>query len=70
MDFLENDSLVDGDKYYSTGGLYATWFSTQARADDGTVVRFTVPLDRAGIERLDDFDAVGQRLTASGMPVS
>jgi len=58
--------VVDGEKYYSTGGLYASWFSAQAVADDGTVVRFTVPVDRAGVEVLDDFDAVGQRLTASG----
>ncbi len=60
------DWIVSGEKYYSTGGLYASWFSTQARADDGTVIRFTVPFDREGVERLDDFDAVGQRLTASG----
>lgn len=58
--------VVNGEKYYSTGGLYASWFSTQALAEDGTAVRFTVPVDRAGVERLDDFDAVGQRLTASG----
>ena len=58
--------MVDGEKYYSTGGLYASWFSTQAVAEDGTVVRFTVPVDRDGVELLDDFDAVGQRLTASG----
>jgi len=58
--------VVDGEKYYSTGGLYASWFSAQAVADDGTVVRFTVPVDREGVELLDDFDAVGQRLTASG----
>ncbi|WP_036508022.1 acyl-CoA dehydrogenase family protein [Nocardia aobensis] len=61
-----DDWIVDGEKYYSTGGLYASWFSTQARTEDGTVLRFTVPVDRAGVERLDDFDAVGQRLTASG----
>lgn len=58
--------VIDGEKYYSTGGLYARWFSTQARTAEGEVVRFTVPLDRAGVQRLDDFDAVGQRLTASG----
>jgi len=58
--------IVDGEKYYSTGGLYASWFSSQAVAEDGTVVRFTVPVDREGVELLDDFDAVGQRLTASG----
>lgn len=58
--------VVDGAKYYSTGGLYAQWFSAQAVTDDGTLVRFTVPTDREGVELLDDFDAVGQRLTASG----
>jgi alkylation response protein AidB-like acyl-CoA dehydrogenase len=58
--------VLNGEKYYSTGGLYAAWFSSQAKAEDGTVVRFTVPVDREGVERLDDFDAVGQRLTASG----
>ncbi|MTE15687.1 acyl-CoA dehydrogenase family protein [Nocardia aurantiaca] len=60
------DWIVDGEKYYSTGGLYASWFSTQALTEDGDILRFTVPVDRAGVERLDDFDAVGQRLTASG----
>ncbi|MGW4369520.1 acyl-CoA dehydrogenase family protein [Nocardia takedensis] len=58
--------VVDGEKYYSTGGLYAAWFSTQALSEDGEVVRFTVPVERDGVELLDDFDAVGQRLTASG----
>jgi alkylation response protein AidB-like acyl-CoA dehydrogenase len=58
--------VIDGEKYYSTGGLYASWFSGLAKAEDGTVLSFTVPVDREGVERLDDFDAVGQRLTASG----
>ncbi|WP_278265780.1 acyl-CoA dehydrogenase family protein [Nocardia sp. AG03] len=60
------DWVVDGEKYYSTGGLYAQWFGTQARTEDDEILRFTVPVDRAGVRRLDDFDAVGQRLTASG----
>lgn len=58
--------VINGEKYYSTGQLYATWFGAQAVTADGTVVRFTVPVDRAGVQVLDDFDAVGQRLTASG----
>ncbi|MGV9823255.1 acyl-CoA dehydrogenase family protein [Nocardia xishanensis] len=58
--------VIDGEKYYSTGGLYAQWFSTQARTEDDEILRFTVPVDRSGVERLDDFDAIGQRLTASG----
>jgi alkylation response protein AidB-like acyl-CoA dehydrogenase len=58
--------VLNGEKYYSTGGLYAAWFSAQAKTEDGTIIWFTVPVDREGVERLDDFDAVGQRLTASG----
>ncbi|MEU4227890.1 acyl-CoA dehydrogenase family protein [Nonomuraea sp. NPDC026600] len=58
--------VIDGEKYYSTGALYASWFSGLAKDEDGTLLGFTVPVDRAGVERLDDFDAVGQRLTASG----
>ncbi|MDR6175033.1 alkylation response protein AidB-like acyl-CoA dehydrogenase [Nocardioides zeae] len=63
---VEGGWVVTGEKYYSTGGLYASWFSAQAQAADGTLVRFTVPTDREGVELVDDFDAVGQRLTASG----
>ncbi|MFE7976495.1 acyl-CoA dehydrogenase family protein [Streptomyces shenzhenensis] len=58
--------VLNGTKYYSTGGLYADWFGGTAVDEDGTVVHFTVPTDREGVELLDDFDAVGQRLTASG----
>lgn len=58
--------VLNGEKYYSTGALYADWFSGTARTPEGALLRFTVPVDRAGVERLDDFDAVGQRLTASG----
>ncbi|GLY02512.1 MULTISPECIES: acyl-CoA dehydrogenase family protein [Actinoplanes] len=58
--------VIDGEKYYSTGGLYASWFSGSAKTEDGKLYGFTVPVDREGVQRLDDFDAVGQRLTASG----
>lgn len=58
--------VIDGEKYYSTGGIYATWFGAQAVTEDGTIVRFSVPTDRDGVRVLDDFDAIGQRLTASG----
>lgn len=61
-----NGWVINGAKYYSTGGLYADWFSAQGVTADGRIVRFTIPVDRAGVERIDDFDAVGQRLSASG----
>ncbi|WP_427891913.1 hypothetical protein ACQHIV_04420 [Kribbella sp. GL6] len=58
--------VISGAKYYSTGGLFAQWFGGTATDEDGKIVRFTIPTDREGVERLDDFDAIGQRLTASG----
>lgn len=57
---------VSGTKYYSTGALYADWIQVTALNETGQEVRFIVPTDREGVERLDDFDAMGQRLTASG----
>jgi alkylation response protein AidB-like acyl-CoA dehydrogenase len=36
---------------------------------DGREVGFIVPSDRTGVQLVDDFDAMGQRLTASGTTV-
>jgi len=57
---------VSGSKFYSTGGLHAQWFSGTARDESDAIASFSVPTSRAGVTLLDDFDAVGQRLTASG----
>lgn len=57
---------VQGTKYYSTGALYADWITSIALNDDGKETSFTVPRERAGVELVDDFDTIGQRLTASG----
>jgi alkylation response protein AidB-like acyl-CoA dehydrogenase len=58
--------VVNGTKSYSTGALFADWVTTTAVDDDGNVVWVTVPRDREGLRLLDDWDAAGQRLTASG----
>lgn len=57
---------VNGSKYYSTGSLYADWVSAVALDDEDQPVSFILPRSREGLELLDDFDAMGQRLTASG----
>ena len=57
---------ANGSKYYSTGALYADWVSAAALDEAGREVRFIVPVDREGLILEDDFDAMGQRLTASG----
>lgn len=58
--------VVNGTKYYSTGALYADWISSIAVDESGKETHFTVPRDRPGMLLLDDFDTIGQRLTASG----
>lgn len=57
---------ASGSKYYSTGSLYADWISAVALDHEGREIRFMLPRERAGLELIDDFDAMGQRLTASG----
>ena len=57
---------ASGSKYYSTGSLYADWISAAALDENGHELRFMLPRHRAGLELVDDFDAMGQRLTASG----
>lgn len=57
---------VSGSKYYSTGALYADWISVVALDEEDQPRSFVLPRDRQGLTLLDDFDAMGQRLTASG----
>jgi alkylation response protein AidB-like acyl-CoA dehydrogenase len=57
---------VNGSKYYSTGSLYARWVAAVALDESERPVYFVLPHDREGLELVDDFDAMGQRLTASG----
>lgn len=57
---------VNGVKYYSTGTLFADWINVRVVDEDDQPRGFVIPADRDGIERIDDWDGVGQRLTASG----
>ncbi|MCB4770448.1 acyl-CoA dehydrogenase family protein [Ancylobacter sp. Lp-2] len=57
---------LNGRKHYATGTAYADWVSLSALDEAGAVVRVLVPTNRAGVEILDDWDGMGQRLTASG----
>lgn len=62
--------LLEGDKFYSTGTLYADWIGVAAQRDndDGSSERVLVmvPADAPGVQRLDDWRGFGQRLSASG----
>ena len=61
-----NHYRANGSKYYSTGALYSDWVSAVALNAEGEEIRFMLPRNREGLELIDDFDAMGQRLTASG----
>ena len=57
---------VDGQKYYSTGSLFAEYLYVTALAEDGSPAAAIVPRDRAGLSIVDDWNGMGQRTTASG----
>lgn len=56
---------LDGEKYYTTGTLYADWVDVTAH-DGESDVRVLVKADAPGLARIDDWDGFGQRLTGSG----
>ncbi len=62
--------LLSGEKFYSTGTLYADWVAVTVQREGGDAERFrTIALvrtDAPGVERIDDWRGFGQRLTASG----
>lgn len=57
---------LNGRKWYATGTAYADFASFSAINEAGETVGVLLPVDRAGIQILDDWDGMGQKLTASG----
>lgn len=57
---------LTGTKYYSTGSLFADWIAVVAHDDAERVVHVIVDARAPGVERVDDWDGFGQRLTGSG----
>jgi alkylation response protein AidB-like acyl-CoA dehydrogenase len=72
---VEGDGwVVHGRKYYSTGSLFADWIylsglSGENAPEGGRFTTAVVRADGPGVERLDDWDGFGQRLTGSGTTV-
>ncbi|MEU8268810.1 SfnB family sulfur acquisition oxidoreductase [Sphaerisporangium sp. NPDC049002] len=58
--------VLEGDKHYSTGALFADWIPVLARDPDERLQVAYVPRDAEGVEVVDDWAGMGQRLTASG----
>lgn len=57
---------LNGRKWYATGTAFADFASFSARNDEDQLASVLLPVDRKGITILDDWDGMGQRLTASG----
>jgi len=60
------DYLLNGTKYYSTGTLYSDYVLVRAADPSGKLGATIIPVKREGIELIDDWDGLGQRLTATG----
>lgn len=61
-----DDYRLNGKKWYATGSAYSDFLSFSATNDEGQMISVLLPAGRAGINVLDDWDGMGQRLTASG----
>jgi alkylation response protein AidB-like acyl-CoA dehydrogenase len=58
--------VLSGKKYYATGAAFSDYTSFSALNEAGEITGALVPADRRGVHILDDWDGMGQRLTASG----
>ncbi|MEB6675756.1 SfnB family sulfur acquisition oxidoreductase [Acinetobacter haemolyticus] len=64
---LENDQfLLNGEKFYSTGTSFADWLAIRALHPDGYTVLAIVDRHATGVEVINDWNGFGQRTTASG----
>jgi len=61
-----DDYLLNGTKYYSTGTLYSDYVLVRTADSGGVNAAALIPVNREGIELIDDWDGLGQRLTATG----
>lgn len=58
--------LLSGEKYYTTGCLFADWLMTSVAAEDSDIKIVLVARRAPGVEVVDDWNGFGQALTASG----
>lgn len=58
--------VLNGQKFYSTGALFAHWIAVKALNDDGQQVLAFVQRGTPGLRIVDDWSGFGQRTTASG----
>ena len=57
---------LNGQRFYSTGAIFAHWIPTRANDEQGRPVQVWVAHDAPGVRVIDDWSSFGQRTTASG----
>jgi alkylation response protein AidB-like acyl-CoA dehydrogenase len=57
---------LNGEKYYTTGSLFADWLMTSVNAEDSDIKIVLADRRASGVEVLDDWNGFGQALTSSG----
>ncbi|MGF6767652.1 alkylation response protein AidB-like acyl-CoA dehydrogenase [Paraburkholderia sp. GAS199] len=57
---------VTGKKYYSTGTAFADYARINVQDESDQKVSIVIPVSREGLQVVDDWDGMGQRMTASG----
>jgi alkylation response protein AidB-like acyl-CoA dehydrogenase len=60
---------LNGTKYYSTGTLYSDYVLVRAKLPSDGLASAIIPVTRAGVDIIDDWDGFGQRLTGSGTTI-
>jgi alkylation response protein AidB-like acyl-CoA dehydrogenase len=63
------DFRLTGEKFYSTGTLFADYLTATATTDHDSVAIVIVPADRTGVRLIDDWDGFGQRRTGTGTTI-
>jgi alkylation response protein AidB-like acyl-CoA dehydrogenase len=57
---------VTGKKYYSTGTAFSDYARINVQDENDEKVSIVIPVTREGLRVIDDWDGMGQRMTASG----
>lgn len=65
----DGDRRLNGEKFYSTGTLFADHLTVATSTDRESVATVVVPTDRDGVQIIDDWDGFGQRRTGTGTTI-
>ncbi|WP_426144053.1 SfnB family sulfur acquisition oxidoreductase [Pseudomonas sp. DWP3-1-2] len=58
--------VINGQKFYSTGALFAHWVAVKALNEHGQQIMAFIARGTSGLQIVDDWSGFGQRTTASG----